>query len=86
MRAAVKSLNKKPDDRTKYDHKTLTAFFLTVKCFKDLNISMKDLKKVIDVTNNVYIPKHEVLFRHGDHGTAFFICLSGKSQLFILNP
>lgn len=86
MRASVKGLTKDPVQRNKYDNENLYAFFKGVKCFKDLKIGMNDLLKVINVTRCVFVPRNEVLFRHGDHGTAFFVCISGKCQLFIWNP
>jgi len=42
--------------------------------------------KVIQAMSIVFIPKHEVLFRIGDRGRHVYICMSGRSQLFIANP
>ena len=34
----------------------------------------------------MHVPKQEVLFRCGDRGQNFYVCLSGKCQLYIPNP
>ena len=56
-----------------------------VKCFRDLKIANHDLLKVIHEIKCIHVPKHEVLFRIGERGTTFYIQVSGRSQLFILN-
>ena len=42
--------------------------------------------KVINAMTCLFVPKHEVLFRIGDRGRHVYICISGRSQLFITNP
>ena len=86
MRIVVKALGKTSNDRNKYENEQLYKYFKDVKCFKDLNIGMNDLLKLINCITLQYVPKHEVLFRLGEYGTTFYVSLAGKCQLFILNP
>lgn len=86
MRHVIKGLNKEPQDRSKADIETLIEYFSGVKAFKDLKISYADFAKIIYAIKCQFVPKHEVLFRYGDRGTTFYVCLSGQCQLFILNP
>ena len=86
MRLVVKALNKDALDRNKYENEELYRYFKEVKCFKDLNIGVSDLMKLINCITLLYVPKHEVLFRVGEQGTTFYVSLTGKCQLFIKNP
>ena len=86
MRPVVKALYKLATERNKFENEILLEYFKEVSCFKDLNISMNDLLKLINCVTLQYVPKHEVLFRYGDFGTSFYVSLTGKCQLFILNP
>ena len=79
MRAVIKALNKKVVERKKEEHELLCSYFKEVKCFKDLNASMNDLLKLIHCIKLQFIPRHEVLFRIGEHGSTFYVSLSGKS-------
>lgn len=86
IRPIVKGLNKPSADRNKSDNEALCDYFKDIKCFKDLNFGMSDLLKVVQVSTLTFVPKQQVLFRIGELGLTFYICLSGKCQLFIANP
>jgi len=64
----------------------LCKYFQEVKCFKDLDIRKNDMLRIVHSIECIYVPKQEFLFRVGDRGQTFFVCLSGKCQLFIVNP
>lgn len=86
MRSVVKALNKKAASRNQSEHDQLFNYFKGVKCFTDLDISKNDLLKLIHCIKLQFVPKHEVLFRIGDQGQTFYVSLSGKCQLFVINP
>ena len=86
LRPVVKGLIKDPGDRTKIDNEHLYNFFKDIKCFDSAKNNSTDwLMKVINAMSCVFVPKHEVLFRIGDRGRHVYICISGRSQLFIAN-
>ena len=86
MRPIVKALKKDMSDRSRYENDNLVDYFQHVSCFKSLNFSNSDLLRCVSCMDVVWVPKHEVLIRCGDQGDNFYICLSGRCQLFIENP
>ena len=45
-----------------------------------------NLLKVVNSATIACVPKYDILFRIGERGRCFYISLTGKAQLFILNP
>ena len=86
VRPIVKGLIKPQADRNYADKEAMCDYFKEIKCFKDLNFGMSDLVKVLQVSTIMFVEKQQVLFRIGEQGLTFYICLSGKCQLFITNP
>lgn len=86
VRPIVKGLNKPQADRNNFDYECICNYFKDLKCFSDLNFGTNDLMKVIQVSTLMFVPRQQVLFRIGELGLTFYICLSGKCQLFIANP
>lgn len=78
VRPIVKALNKEPIDRANHEIHGVCEYFSDVRCFKDLKISQHDLVRLVKETKCQFVPKNEVLFRLGDRGYTFFICLSGS--------
>jgi len=85
-RPVVKALSKEFVDRSKNENDLLTDYFSQVKAFKGLKTHSADLLKGISTMGCLFLPKHEVLFRYLDRGENFYVCLSGRCQLFIENP
>lgn len=84
-RQVIKALSLDLLDRKPEDTKVLINFFKKVKCFNDLKMSNEDVLKVINQSTVSYVKREKLLFRIGDRGETFFVCLSGKSVLFLPN-
>ena len=78
VRPIVKALNKPSHDRSKLENLKTCDYFKDVDSFKDLNFGINDLLKVVTVSTLEFVPKEQVLFRIGELGRTFYICLSGK--------
>ena len=73
-------------DRSKFENDLLVDYFSNVKAFRGLKTQSSDLLKGISTMGCLWLPKNEVLFRYMDRGENFYVCLSGRCQLFIENP
>ena len=78
VRPVVKALLKEPLERMGHEIQTTCEYFSEIRCFKDLKISQHDLIRLVQETKCEFVPKNEVLFRLGDRGYTFYICLSGS--------
>lgn len=85
-RILIRACAKEPSDRKSDENKLLTDYFSAVKCLKELKINNQEWIKVISAISLMYVSRNEVLFRYGDRGTNFYVCLSGSCQLYIPNP
>ena len=88
IRPIIRALTKEPSLRSSVENKSLIKYFRERSCFKDLTISSQDgnLLKVVNSATIACVPKYDILFRIGERGRCFYISLTGKAQLFILNP
>ena len=41
-----------------------------------------DVLRVVNATSLAFVGQHEILFRIGEYGRSFYVCLSGTAQMF----
>jgi hypothetical protein len=65
-RAVVKALSKLQVDRTATEHRMLMEFFASASCFREIDIKLQDLSKVVQKMEYKRMQANETIFSIGD--------------------
>ena len=87
----LQSLSIKKDKRNFYENKLICLYLENLQNFMDIissgsqngNDSQKTLYKISSYLDHVFIPKNNILFKHGEKADKFYIILKGKVQFLI---